>query len=139
MTAVTGRGRPGRADGERSLGGLLKDLTHEIQGLLRAEVELAKIETREEIRQVRDTAKHGAVAAGAAFFAVLLLSFAAAWGLAELMPVGVAFLIVGAVYAVVAAFAALAARDRARQIDMVPKQTVETLEEDAAWLRTRSK
>ena len=124
---------------ERSLGSLLKDLTHEIQQLLRAEVELAKVETREEVSRAADAAKHGAIAAGAAFFALMLLSFAAAWALAEVMPIGLAFLIVGVVYGIVAAFAALMARDRARRIDPVPRQTMETLEEDAQWLRTRSR
>jgi hypothetical protein len=70
---------------------------------------------------------------------VLLLSFAAAWALAELMPIGVAFLIVGAVYAVIAVIAALSARERARQVKVVPEQTKETLEEDAQWLRARSR
>ena len=137
MTAVQTRHHVAPED--RTLGTLLKDLTHEVQQLLRAEVELAKMETREEISRATDAAKHGAIAGVTAFFAVLLLSFAAAWGLAEVMPIGVAFLIIGAIYAVVAVVAGLAARERARRIDPVPHATIETLEEDAQWLRTRSK
>jgi uncharacterized membrane protein YqjE len=128
-----------RAGDDRSLGELLRALTGELQHLFRAELQLAKIETRDELDHVKDTAKHGALAAGAAFMALLLLSFAAAWGLAEVMPVGVAFLIVGAVYAVVAVVAGLAARDRARRVDLKPTETIETLEEDAQWLKTRSR
>jgi uncharacterized membrane protein YqjE len=128
----------GRAD-DRSLGDLLRSLTGELQQLFRAELQLAKIEVHDELDHVKDTAKHGALAAGAAVMAVLLLSFAAAWGLAEVMPAGLAFLIVGAVYAVVAIIAGLAARDRAKQVDLKPNQTIETLEEDAQWLKTRSK
>jgi uncharacterized membrane protein YqjE len=139
VTVVNARGRLRARDDDRSLGELLKELTNEIQRLLRAEVELAKVETREEIDHAKDVAKNGAMAAGAAFFAVLLLSFAAAWGLAEVMPIGVAFLIIGVIYAVVAAIAGLAARDRARRMSVVPTQTIETLQEDAQWLRTRSK
>jgi len=137
MTAVQPRQHVPADD--RSIGALLKDLTGEFQRLLRAEVELAKLETREELSRATDAAKHGAVAAVTAYFAVLLLSFAAAWGLAELMPIGVAFLIIGAVYAVVAVVTALAARSRASRVDLVPHATVQTLEEDAKWLRTRSK
>jgi uncharacterized membrane protein YqjE len=138
MTAVSEQPRT-RARDDRSLGELLKELSGEVQRLLRAEVELAKIETREELEHAKDVAKHGAVAAVTAFFALLLLSFAAAWGLAEVMPAGVAFLIVGVVYAIVAAVAGMAARERARRVDVVPTHTVETLQEDAQWLRTRSK
>jgi uncharacterized membrane protein YqjE len=137
MTAVQPRQHVPADD--RSIGALLKDLTGEFQRLLRAEVELAKLETREELSRATDAAKHGAVAAVTAYFAVLLLSFAAAWGLAEVMPIGVAFLIIGAVYAVVAVVTALAARSRASRVDLVPHATVQTLEEDAKWLRTRSK
>jgi uncharacterized membrane protein YqjE len=139
MTLVDGRSGLRTRDDDRSLGELLKELTTEVQRLLRAEVELAKLETREEIDHAKDVAKHGAIAAGAAFFAVLLLSFAAAWGLAEVVPIGVAFVIVGAIYAVVAIIAAMAARERARRVSVTPNQTIETLQEDAQWLRTRSK
>jgi len=110
MTSVQTRA-DSRGSEDRSLGDLLRALTAELQGLFRAELQLAKIEAREELDQVTDTAKHGAIAAGAAVMAVLLLSFAAAWGLAEVMPAGVAFLIVGAVYAIVAIVAGLAARE----------------------------
>jgi uncharacterized membrane protein YqjE len=137
MTAVDGRRSEQAAD--RSLGELLKALTTEFQQLVRAEVELAKVETREEISHVTDVAKHGAIALVGAMMALLLLSFAAAWGLAEVMPIGVAFLIVGVLYAIVAAVTGLMARDRARRVDPVPRETIETLEEDAQWLRTRSK
>ena len=138
MTTFQARG-DGRAQDDRSLGELLRALTGELQHLFRAELQLAKIETKQELDHAKDVAQHGAIAAGAAVLAVLLLSFAAAWGLAEVMPIGVAFLIVGAVYAVVAVIAALAARERARRVDLKPTETIETLEEDAQWLRTRSK
>ena len=127
------------ADDEKSLGALLKDLTSEFQRLLRAEVELAKIETREELQHATQVAKFGGIAAGAAFFALMLLSFAAAWGLAELMPAGLAFLIIGVIYAVVAGIAAVAARKRMREVNLVPEQTIDTLKEDAEWARARSK
>jgi len=138
VTALQAR-RDARVEDDRSLGELLRALTGELQHLFRAELQLAKIETKQELDHAKDVAKHGAIATGAAVLAVLLLSFAAAWGLAEVMPVGLAFLVVGAVYAVVAVIAALAARDRARRMDLKPTETIETLEEDAQWIRTRSK
>jgi hypothetical protein len=55
------------------------------------------------------------------------------------MPIGVAFLIIGVVYAVVAVITGMAARERAKRVDPTPHQTIETLQEDAQWLRTRSK
>jgi uncharacterized membrane protein YqjE len=123
---------------EPTLGELLGNLTTDVQRLLRAEVELAKVETREELSRVADAGKYVSVALGTAVLAVFLLSFAAAWGLAEIMPVGVAFLIVGVVYAAVAVVTGIRARDRARTVHPVPEQTIETLKEDVQWAKTRA-
>ena len=64
-----------------------------------------------------------------------MLSFAAAWGLAETMDAGWAFLIVGVVYAIAAV--ALVQQGRARFKDATPvaEQTVESLKEDVEWAR----
>jgi hypothetical protein len=124
---------------EPSLGVILKDLTGEIQQLFRAEVELAKRETREELQHVGAVARVGGVAVLAGYLALVLLAFAAAWGLAEVMPAGLAFLIVGLVAATIAVCAALMARERMRSVRLVPDQTVETLKEDVEWARARSK
>ena len=93
----------------------------------------------EELQRAADAGKRIGIAAGAGILAVLLLSFAAAWGLAELMAAGLAFLIVGAVYAVIAAVFAVQARDRIKAVHPVPEQTIETLKEDVQWARTRAK
>jgi len=123
---------------DRSLGDLLKELTGEFQHLARAEVELAKLEIREEIGDAKDAATKFGIAAGTGVLAVLMLSFAAAWGLAEVMPAGVAFLIIGVVYGAVAWWAFARAREQAKQVDPVPEQTIQTLKEDVQWARARS-
>lgn len=138
MTASM-RGRARVNGDEPSLGVILKDLTGEIQELFRAEVELAKRETREELQQVGGVARVGGVAVLAGYLALVLLAFAAAWGLAEVMPAGLAFLVVGVVAAAIAVGAALMARERMRSVRLVPEETVETLKEDVAWARARSK
>jgi hypothetical protein len=67
--------------------------------------------------------------------ALLFLSLAIAWGLAAALPRGVAFLIVGLLYAAGAAVLFVIARERAKKINPVPEQTVETLKEDVEWLK----
>jgi hypothetical protein len=71
------------------------------------------------------------------YFAVLMLLFAAAWGLSEVVPEGIAFLIVGGVLAVIAAVLAMRGRRQAQTFDPKPEQTIETLEEDVQWLSER--
>jgi uncharacterized membrane protein YqjE len=124
---------------DRSLGDLLKELTSELQHLVRAEVQLAKTELQDEARRAADAGKQLGVAAGAAVMALLLLSFAVAWGLAEVMAPGLAFLIVGAVYGIVAVVTFQQARQRLAHLHPVPEETVETLKEDLQWARTRSR
>ena len=120
---------------DRSLSELLSDVTGELATLFRKEVELAKVETSE---QVSRAAKAGAMlgAAGVvAFLALILLAFAAAWGLAEVLPTGFAFLIVGVVFLIVAAILGSAGKKRMAGVSPVPDQTVDTLRADVQVAR----
>ena len=67
---------------------------------------------------------------------VVALAFAAAWGLAELIPVGFAFLVVAVAFLVATGFLALFGRAEFKLITG-PKQTTETVKEDAQWVRDR--
>jgi putative superfamily III holin-X len=122
---------------ERSLGELLSAMTSDVSLLVRKELELAKAETKDELRTAGRAAGAMGAAAFVGYLAVLMLSFAAAWGLSEVMAAGWAFLIVGVVYAVIGAVLFVQARARAREISPVPQQTVETLKEDVEWARAR--
>ncbi|HVL06711.1 MAG TPA: phage holin family protein [Acidimicrobiales bacterium] len=115
---------------ERSLSELLSDVTTEIATLFRKEVELAKAETSE---QVSRAAKAGGMLGAAAvigFLDLILFSFALAWALSEVVPEGVAFAIVGVLFAVVAGVLAMAGKKRLANVNPVPNQTVQTLKED---------
>ncbi len=61
---------------------------------------------------------------------LILFSFAAAWGLAAVMPTGLAFLIVGIVFAIVAGILAMAGKKCIASINPVPSQTVQALKAD---------
>jgi len=115
---------------ERSLSELLSEVTTEIATLFRQEVELAKAETS---REVSRAAKAGAMLGAAGvigFLALILVAFAAAWGLAEVLTTGVAFLIVAVVFGIVAAAVASAGKKKIATVDPVPTQTVQTLKTD---------
>lgn len=131
----------GRAptDDERSLGDLFGELTTDLGTLMRSELELAKVELKDEAAKA---GRAGGLLAGgalAAYLAAILLAFAAAWGLAEVVEPGWAFLIVGIVVAIVAAALGLAGRDRLARLEPMPHQTMETLQEDARWARAQVK
>lgn len=120
---------------DRTIQQLWSDMTSQTGTLLRQEVELAKMETKEQLGRAAKAGVLFSVAGVSGLLALVLLSFAAAWGLAAVMPEGLAFLLVGLVYAVVAAVLLGRARKRAAEIDLPPRQTVETLKEDVQWAR----
>ena len=121
---------------ERPLGELFSDLTRSVQVLIRKEVELAKVELKEQTSRATKGATMLVVGGVGALFALLLLSFAAAWGLAEVIPTGFAFLIVGVVYLLVAVPLLLAGKKKLAEVNPVPRQAVETLKQDAEVAKT---
>ena len=115
---------------DRPLSELVSEVTGELAALFRKEVELAKVETSEQVsRAVKAGAMLGA-AGVVALLAAMLLAWAAAWGLAAVMPTGFAFLIVGIVFLIVAAVLGSVGKKKLSSVSPVPDQTVATLRDD---------
>jgi len=127
MATRQGRGQP--AAEERSLSELLSEMSTELSTLFRKEVELVKAETKDTVSQAAKAgALLGAVAVGG-LFALLLLAMAAAFGLAEVMATGLAFLLVGIVFLVVAGVAFAMARKKLAEVKP-PEQAIATIKAD---------
>ncbi|HEU5148862.1 MAG TPA: phage holin family protein [Iamia sp.] len=122
---------------ERSLPELLSELTGDMTRLFRDEVELAKEELKQEGRKAgRAGAAFGAAAVVGLLAGVALVMFLG-FALDSFLPTWLAFLIVTIVLGAIAAALGVQGRNKAREIDPVPEQTIETLEEDAQWLSER--
>jgi hypothetical protein len=124
---------------EPTLGELLSAMTSDLGLLVRKEMELAKVEIKEEVGRAGKAAGAFGGTAVTAYFALLFLSFALALGLSALMPDGLAFLLVGLLYGAASAVLFLQGRDRAKDLNPVPEQTVETLKEDVAWAKAQTR
>jgi hypothetical protein len=118
------------SEDERPLGELFGEMTKSLQVLVRKELELAKVEMKDQASQAGKAAGLLVVAAVVGFIAAVLLSFAAVWGLAETIPTGLAFLAVGLIYVVVAGLLAVTGKKRIAAVNPVPRQAVDTLRED---------
>lgn len=123
---------PKQAD--KSLGELFGDLGREIGDLVRQEFELARTETRQEVRKATQAGGSMAAAAVAGLLMLIFLSAALAWLLDQWINTALSFLIVGLIWAVVAIITFAFARNRMREIEPMP-QTMESLKEDAEWLK----
>lgn len=121
---------------DRSLGELLSDMTESLGTIFSKEVELAKVEIKEEAARA---ARGGALLGGAAVathLALIMVSFALAWWLDEVMHPALAFLLVGAIWAMGAAVMARRGRDALAGARPLPN-TMASLKEDAAWVRAQ--
>ena len=124
-----------RTDTAESLGTLMGEISRDLSTLMRQELALAKVELKEEAAK----ASKGAGMLGAAGFAgylfIVLLSFAAAYGIGSQIGYGWGTLIVAAVWAVIGAVLFVLGRSRLRRVSPKPERTIETLKEDAQWAR----
>jgi len=114
------------------LGGIVDD----VQRLLKQEVALAGREIRDEVTKAKVTAASMAGAAClAGFAAVFFLLGAIHWlqWLTEL-PLWACYLIAAGILGVATAVLFLQAKNKAKQIEMIP-QTVETMKENIQWMQ----
>jgi len=121
-------------EADSSLGELLSRLTTDFGELVSTQVELAKVEIKEEVAQAGKGA--GFLTAGglAAYLGITFLSFAAAWGLDEVMPSAVAFLLVALAWLVVAGLLYSTGRQQLRAVRVAP-QTKAAIKEDIQWAK----
>jgi hypothetical protein len=120
-----------------SLGELVSKLTNDLGRLTRQELALAKSELRDEAKKAGTGAGMLGGAALAGWLLLMFVSLTGMWALGEVMHLAWAALIVAAIWAVVAAVLSATGRARLRRVEPVPEETVESLKEDAAWLRAR--
>jgi Flp pilus assembly protein TadB len=136
--AGTTRGRGPDAD-DRSLGELVGELTGEFSQLVRQEMQLAKTELKEEAAKAGRAAGQLTGAAVAAHLCVLIAALAVAWAIGEAIPVWAGLAIVAAVLGVVAIVLYNRGRREVQQIEPLPEETIETIKEDARWVKAQPK
>ncbi len=115
---------------ELSLGDVVSKLGDDLSGLLTTQVEIAKLEIKEEVGKAAKGAGLLTSGAFAAVVAVFMLSAALAWGLAEPFDPWVGFLIVGILWAIAAAILAVVGKKRLAAVNAVPPETMEEIQAD---------
>lgn len=121
---------------DRSLGELVGDMTESLSGIFRKEIELVKVELKEEAGKAGKGAGMLGGSALAGWSALMFLSFALAWLLDEVMHTALAFFIVAALYGIAAAVLGLRGKQELAEIDPLP-ETRASLKEDVQWARAQ--
>ena len=113
----------------QSVGQLLGEVSRDLSTLMRQEVELAKAEIKTEVSKAGKGAGMLGGAGFAGYMLVLFLSCAAWWGLANVMDIGLAALIVAIVWGVIAAVLAVTGRATLKRVNPKPERTIDTAKE----------
>ncbi len=124
---------------ERSLGDLLSELAGETGTLVRQEVALAQAELTQTATTTGKNIGFLVVGGAVGYAAVLALLAAVVLLLSRFIPAWAAALVVGLVVGSAAIFMISAALARLKKTDPVPRATIETLKEDATWLKNELK
>ena len=120
---------------EPSLGDLFSELATETSALVRQEVALAQVEMTQKAPVIGKNVGILVVGGAIGYAALLAILAAAIIGLALFVPPWAAALIVGAIVGIVAFALISSALKSLKQTSLTPQQTVETLKEDAQWLK----
>jgi MFS family permease len=118
-----------------SVGELIGNISNDLSQLFRQEVELAKAELKQEASKAGKAAGMLGAAAFAGYLVIILLSFALVAALSNVMDWGWAALIVAVLWGIVGAVLYMNGQKKLKTVDPVPHRTVDTLKEDAQWLK----
>lgn len=120
---------------EVSVGDLVGKLTDDLGAIVQSHIMLAKEEITAEVKKAGRGAGMLGGSALAGWIAALLLSFALAWGLAELFDEPwLGFFVVGLLWTVTAAWLFSTGRRQLQEVEPKPEQAIEELKEDQRWL-----
>ena len=123
----------------RPLGDLFGDLATDMSNLVRQEVTLAKVEITQKAKYVGRNVGYLVIGGAVAYAALLAIIAAIIMLLAKVVPHWGSALIVGAVVGGIGWLLIGKAMLALQQADLAPRETVETLKEDATWMKEQIK
>jgi uncharacterized membrane protein YqjE len=124
---------------DRSIGELFSELANETALLIRQEVALAKVELTQKASRAGRNIGYLVLGGAVAYAALLALLATIIILLADVMAWWIAALIVAVLVGIVAAVLISKAWSALKNMDVAPRQTVETLKEDAQWAKQQMK
>jgi len=122
---------------ERSLGDLFSELAAETGTLVRQEVALAQAEISTKATRVGKQVGYLAVGGAIGYAAMLAIMAGIIIALSHFIPAWAAALLVGAVVGIVSFFLISSAISRLKNTNLKPEESVESIKEDAQWLKNQ--
>jgi uncharacterized membrane protein YqjE len=134
VSTTPGAGQP---EDTRSLGAIVGDISTGLSTLVRQEMELARTELKQEVRQLGKGAGMLGGAGVAGHLTLWFLSLALVFLLDNWMPIELAALIVAVVWGIVAAVLGMRGRQEIKEADPQLPQTQQSLKEDVQWAKAQ--
>ena len=125
----------GTSGTERTIGQLVADATHDIEGIVRGEIALAKAEVTDGAKVL---GKGAGLLAGAAFLALMgfvFLLHSAAWGISTWLPVWAGYLIVAVVVLIIAAILGLMGKKALETARPAPERAIDQAQRTIAVIK----
>ncbi len=123
----------------RPVSGVVRDVVRDVEGLVRAEMRLARHELAGEAREAAKAIRPLSLAAVTGFFAAACFVTTLIVCLAIALPLWLACLLMSVMLGGAAGGAFLMGRFALDKVDPTPQRTVETLKETVTWARIRTK
>ena len=130
-----GADRYHRTGAPEGLGSLITGIIKDLQDLMRAEVQLAKTELREDAGALAKALAFIAAGAFIGLVGFIFLIQAIVWILDEFMNDWIAAGVVALALLLIAAILAMSGRSKLSQANIKPEQTIDTLKEDQQWAK----
>jgi hypothetical protein len=125
---------------DASVSDLLSGLIGDAQQLVRREIDLAKREVAIEVNKVKQGAIALGIGAGLALIGALLLGHMLVYLVQTLadLSLWVSYLIVGGLFAVGGGLLLMQGIKRIKDVDPMPRETIESVKEDIQWIKEQN-
>jgi uncharacterized membrane protein YqjE len=124
---------------DRSMSEIMRDIVAHAQEIIRAEIKLAKVETREEARKLMQAGAMSAIGGVVGLIGVLFLCLSAMFAIALVIPYWAAALCVCVLLFIIGGAMLATGRERLKSVNK-PERTIGEMKENVEWLKhpTRS-
>jgi hypothetical protein len=131
---------PSNRTSDTTVSDLISGLVNDAQQLVHREIDLAKREVAIEVDKVKQGAIALGIGAGLAVIGALLLGHMFVYLVQTLtgLSLWVSYLIVGAIFAIGGGLLLMQGIKRMKDVDPVPRETIESVKEDVQWIKEQN-
>lgn len=122
----------------RPISQIIEDMLSHLAEIVRSELRLVQMEIRQDLRKAGNAGVYLAIAGVSGLFGLGFLLLGAVYGLAMVMPVWLAAVSVGLAVSIIGLAMLGVGLHRMKTINLTPERTIQTLEDNFAWIKKRA-